>query len=91
MAPARPDRPGCSGTFTWPARPVASTMARSVAALTLSWNDSNRSQVIAVSNVSLMMPRSMVRSRAKGMRIKALRQAPAAPYVLTGADVYRTV
>jgi hypothetical protein len=36
---------------------VASTMARSVAALTLSWNDSNRSQVIAVSNVSLMMPR----------------------------------
>jgi hypothetical protein len=31
--------------------------------LTLSWNDSNRSQVIAVSNVSLMMPRSMVRSR----------------------------
>ena len=42
---------------TWPGRPVASTMARSVAALTLSWNDSNRSQVIAVSNVSLMMPR----------------------------------
>jgi hypothetical protein len=34
---------------TWPGRPVASTMARSVAALTLSWNDSNRSQVIAVS------------------------------------------
>ena len=24
---------------TWPGRPVASTMARSVAALTLSWND----------------------------------------------------
>jgi hypothetical protein len=30
-------------------------MARSVAALTLSWNDSNRSLVIAVSNVSLMI------------------------------------
>ena len=29
-------------------------MARSVAVLTLSWNDSKRSQVIAVSNVSLM-------------------------------------
>jgi hypothetical protein len=33
---------------TSPGRPVASTMERSVAALTLSWNDSNRSQVIAV-------------------------------------------
>ena len=34
---------------TWPARPVASTIARSVADFTLSsWNDWNRSQVIAV-------------------------------------------
>ena len=63
---------GPSG-YTWvqrqvtsPGRPVASTMERSVAAFTLSWNDSNRSQVIAVSNVSLMMPRWTVRSRAKG-------------------------
>jgi hypothetical protein len=29
---------------------------------------------MAVSNVSLMMPRSVVRSRAYGMRTKALRQ-----------------
>ena len=34
---------------TWPVRPVACRIARSVAALTLSWNDSNWSQVIAVS------------------------------------------
>ena len=40
---------------TWPGRPVASRIAASVAALTLSWNPSNRSQVIAVSNVSLMI------------------------------------
>ena len=34
---------------------------------------------MAVSNVSLMTLRSIVRSRAKGMRMNALRQAPAAP------------
>ena len=64
---------------TWPGRPVASTMARSVAALTLSWNDfeplpSDRS----FERIVYDAPLNGARSRAKGMRIKALRQAPAA-------------
>src|SRR5207253_1882516 len=59
--------------------PVASRIARSVAAFTLSWKLSNRSQVIAVSNVSLMRPAGVKNSRAYGMRINAFRQIPAAP------------
>ena len=49
---------------TVPGRPVASLSASSVAARTAVWKASNRSQVTALSKVSLMTPSGTVSSRA---------------------------
>ena len=49
---------------TLPARPVACRIAAAVAAMIASCSASNRSQVIAVSKVSLMTAHGTVTSRA---------------------------